>query len=91
MKFLKTEHQDLCKAIENKGHQVEEFSFVKKRGWLLVKKGDQVFKFHRKESNFLNENLQWEDRLSYRYESDSKQVETKNWIKVLKAFTKWLQ
>ncbi len=90
MKFLPNEYQDFCTSIEKSAYAKPEFSFVKKRGWLTVSRKQQTFRFHRKKEQILNNQLQWEERLSYRCEGEGVKSEGLQWQQVLAAFEQWL-
>lgn len=92
MKFLKSEYDAFRRIIEETGHAYDKFSFVKKRGKLNVKQKDwsNEFVFFRKKESILNENQQFEDKITYILGNNDELI-LSTWEDVESEFKKWLR
>ncbi|MBN4071430.1 hypothetical protein JYT72_02850 [Crocinitomix catalasitica] len=91
MKFLKSEYDSVKNLIDEKGHDYSEFSFVKKRGTLNIiwAQKEEPFKFYRKKETVINENMQFEEKLTY-FLGAQKEIAVDSWEEVLVRFSKYL-
>jgi len=91
MKFLKSEYNSIKELIETGEHDYSKFSFVKKKGCLNViwEGKNEPFIFFRKKETVLNDNMQFEDRLTY-FLGPKKEIEVSNWEEVLRYFKAFL-
>ncbi len=95
MKLTKTYYDQIIKQINCTSLSVEDFSFVKKKGWVYVKYIDNAiyFSFFRKKIvNISNDHHQWEkqDIFKVKTTSTQKAVEASSWSHVLQLFASWL-
>lgn len=98
MRFLIKEHKELTELIKKSGKSVDDFQFIKKKGWVYAYYQENYFKFHRKKEKQLNANLQWVDFVEYRFctnqslvSKDEKFSTSSDWQELLKAFGNWLK
>ncbi len=91
MRIKDHEYKDIVEALENRGFAIDDFDFIKKKGWFhLIKKGNnQFFSFHRKLETELIEG-EFRDSLTYRIKTDSGSEETNNWEKTRETLEDWL-
>ncbi len=91
MKFLKGEYDSIKNLVEEKGYKYSEFSFVKKRGMLNViwTQKEEPFRFYRKKETVINENMQFEEKLTY-FLGPKKEIAVNNWEEVLIKFGEFL-
>ena len=92
MKFLKKEYDSFQKEIKSAGFDSGKFHQIKKRGHLYVQKEgrDDIFCFFRKKETFLNDQLQWEEKIIY-YLDPKNKIQVDSWEEVLQAFRAWLR
>ena len=91
MKFLKREYDDFKKLILENGLDPDHFHHIKKRGHLYVQQEgrEDTFCFFRKKETTLNEQLQWEDKVTY-FLDPKNTIQVDQWNEVLEAFKIWL-
>lgn len=91
MKFLKIESSSFKNRIEKAELPYSSFSFIKKRGHLIIQFLDREppFIFHRKNETKLNEKKEWEE--SSFYYIGKNMNDALPWRTVLKKFELWLK
>ena len=91
MKFLQREFKDFQKVIKDQGLDPDQFHHIKKRGHLYVQQEgrEDMFCFFRKKETILNDQLQWEDKVTYFLDPKNK-IQVDCWEEVMQAFEKWL-
>ena len=92
MRIKDHEYKDIVSALEQGGFRIQDFDFVKKKGWfhLISKEKDKFFSFHRKLETELQDG-NFVDSLTYRYKSESESGETSTWENTRELLIAWLQ
>lgn len=92
MKFLKQEYDSFQEVIATNGLSSDQFNHVKKRGHLYVHQEgrEDTFCFFRKKETVLNDQLEFEDSITYYLDAQNK-VSCESLEEVLIAFDKWLK
>ncbi len=92
MKFLKSEYDDLMKAISEEGFEQVNFAFVKKKGMLHIQmnSSNDSFCFFRKKESVMNSKDKFEDKLTY-YTGPKKVEMVKGWPGVMEQFKEFVQ
>jgi len=92
MKFLVKEHKSIVNVFDEFNIPSTEYSFRKKGGQLFIDVNgkDDSFCFYRKKESSLNEQLQFEDKLTY-YLGLKKDIEVDNWEEVLSHLKTWIK
>ena len=92
MRFLAAEYRPIQNAITQSGRTLDEFSFVKKRGKLHVfhPGAKEPFVFFRKTTTQLNDQKQWEKRVTYLLYGGGVSIPLDRWEAVLEVFQTWL-
>lgn len=89
MKFRQAEYQAFKRIIDSSPIPYEEFSFVKKRGRLHVKRGEMVFAFHRRnEVGIVDGNFVDTEYYDTWIEKDL--IRVSSWQEVESRFVEWI-
>ncbi len=92
MKLLKTQYEDIMRALEQHAISKEAVFFVKKRGRISIKVNhfDSTFEFFKRKSVSLNEMHQWEKSECYELNVGGNSMTVARWEDVLSRLNSWL-
>ena len=89
MRLLASEHTEITKVLK-KYYETEDYSLVKRRGWVYIEIGEKTFAFHRKKTLQLSQGI-FEEKIQYfvRMEKDVQPAD--GFPEVIVKLTQWLK
>ncbi len=95
MRLTKTFYNQLTHQIEVAGKTLDQFSFVKKKGWIIIyhDASKEYFSFIGKKSiEITTDNHQWEEKQIFKMKiSDQQVINLDHWENVLSQFHTWVK
>ena len=93
MKFPPTHHRKIVETINKHGFVAEQFSFVKRKGWVHILKDKEYFAyFRKKETRLHKETKKWINSAYFKIRrSDGITTDVMDLKELIEAFDDWLR